>query len=234
MCFSAEVSLGVAVVLLPAGAYCVETAWRKDRRFLLLAAVPVLFGLQQLCEARVWLALGRGDPELARQGSLGFLFFALGLWPVWIPLAVAVIEPPGRKRWIFVALSLVGSQFAAAYYLPIAADGGHGLIPAMVGHSIRYDFSTVPAVGGAGWWVLPVLYVWVVAIPLLASRYRRLRPIGAGVVLSAVMAYVLFEHAFASVWCFFAAVLSLHLAYALTRLPASSGKSEPFSPLAAH
>ncbi len=216
MCFSAEASMGVAVALLPTGAYCVEAAWRKDRRYLPLAAVPVLFGLQQLCEARVWAGLGLGDPELARVPSLAFLFFALVVWPVWVPVAVAAVEPRGWKRWAFFALAGVGMAAGAAYYLPIASDGGRGLRPTAVGHSVRYDFSAVPAAGGRAW---PALYLGVVCVPLLVSRDRRLRPLGAAVGVSAVAAYALFEHAFASVWCFLAAVLSLYLAYALHALP---------------
>src|SRR5947199_10183889 len=108
MCFSAGVSFGVATALLPAGAYCVEAAWRKGRAYLPLAAVPVLFGLQQLCEAQVWVGFGRGSPELVRGASLVFLFFALAVWPVWVPLAVAATEPPGWRRWVAVALAAAG------------------------------------------------------------------------------------------------------------------------------
>ena len=216
MCFSAEASLGVAVALLPAGAYCVEAAWRKDRRYLPLAAVPVLFGLQQVCEARVWAGLGLGDPGLARVPSLAFLFFAFAVWPVWVPMAVAAVEPRGHRRWALVALAGVGAAVGAAYYLPIAADGGRGLAPAVVGHSVRYDLSAVPAAAG---WAWLALYLAAVCGPLLASRGRHLRPLGLGVAVAAMASYVLFEHAFASVWCFLAAVLSAYLAYALHALP---------------
>jgi hypothetical protein len=216
MCFSAEASLGVAVALLPVGAYCVEAAWRKDRRYLPLAAIPVLFGLQQLCEARVWAGLGLGDPDLARVPSLAFLFFALVVWPVWVPLAVAAAEPRGRSRWALVALATVGATIGAAYYLPVAADGGRGLGPAVVGHSVRYDFSGVSAAAG---WAWPALYLVAVCGPLLASRDRHLWPLGVGVAVAAVASYVLFEYAFASVWCFLAAVLSAYLAFPLYALP---------------
>lgn len=219
MCFSAEASVGVAVALLPAGAYCVAAAWRKDRRYLPLAAVPVLFGLQQLCEARVWAGLDLGDPDLARVPSLGFLFFAFVFWPVWVPLAVAAVEPRGRKRWALVALGGVGAAVGAAYYLPIAAADGRGLNPAVVGHSIRYDFSAVPAAAG---WAWLAGYLGTVCGPLLVSEERRLRPLGTAVAVSAVASYALFAYAFASVWCFLAAVLSVYLAYVFFRLPEPS------------
>jgi hypothetical protein len=218
MCFSAQASLGVAIALLPAGAYCVATAWRKDRRYLPLAAIPLLFGLQQVCEARVWAGLGHGDPGLARVPSLAFLFFALVVWPVHVPLAVAAVEPRGRKRWAILALALVGAAVAAAYYLPVAMDGGHGIGPTVVGHSVRYDFSGVPAAAG---WAWPALYLVTVCGPLLASRDRHLQKLGVGVAVAAVVSYLLFEFAFASVWCFLAAVLSEYLAYSLYALPES-------------
>ena len=220
MCFSAEASVGVAVALLPVGAYCLATAWRKDRTYLPLALIPMLFGLQQLCEARVWVALDRGDPDLARVPSLAFLFFALSLWPAWIPLAAAAIEPPGRRRrrLALFAFAACGLAVGLVYYVPAAADGD-GLNPAVVGHSIRYDFSAVPVTQSALWWVWPALYLAVVSVPPLVSRNRRLWPLGVAIVLLAAATYALFESAFASVWCVFAAILSLYLAYVLHRLP---------------
>jgi hypothetical protein len=219
MCFSAEASLGVAVVLLPAGAYCVETAWRKGLRYLPLAVVPILFGLQQLCEAQVWAGLGLEDQERARIASLGFLFCALALWPVWIPLAVATVEPRGWTRTVILILAVAGVSFGVAYFLPVATDGGRGLDPTLIGHSIRYDLSAVPATRTVWWWVWPALYLAAVCGPLLASRDCRLRMLGAAVVLSAAVSYALFEYVFVSVWCFCAAVLSLYLAYVLYRRP---------------
>jgi hypothetical protein len=148
--------------------------------------------------------------------SLAFLFFALVVWPVWVPLAVAAVEHARWKRGALVALAGVGAVVGAAYYLPIAADGGRGLSPAVVGHSIRYDFSAVPAAVG---WAWLALYLAAVCGPLLVSEDRRLRPLGAAVAVSAVASYALFAYAFASVWCFLAAALSVYLAYALFRLP---------------
>jgi hypothetical protein len=219
MCFSAEASTAAAVALLPVGGYCLTTAWRKDRAYLLFAAVPLLFGLQQVCEACVWRALDRGDPEAARVPSLAFLFFALAAWPVWSPIVAAAIEPPGRKSWALLVLAGAGGLFAAAHFLPLLHDCGRTLNPSVVGHSVRYDLSGVPVAGSDWWWVWVALYLAAVGGPLLISRDRRLRILGVGVVLAAAVSYAVFAHAFASVWCFFAAVLSLYVAYVLYRLP---------------
>jgi hypothetical protein len=218
MCFSAEVSVGTAAALLPVGGYCLAAAWRKNRAYLPLAAAPLLFGLQQLCESRVWDAVNRGDSELARVPSLAFLFFALALWPVWIPLATAAIEPSVRKRRAFVAAAALGLLSFVAYYLPVAADG-RGLHPTLACRSIRYDFSAAALARSPWWRVVPALYVAVTCGPLLASSDRRVRPLGAASVVSAAATYALFEFAFASVWCFFAAALSAYLAFVLHGLP---------------
>lgn len=218
MCFSADASLGAAIVLLPVGGYCAAAAASKDWAYLPLAITPLVFGFQQLGEAMVWLGVERNDPDLARGASRWFLLFALAVWPAWIPLAAAAIEPPGARRWAFRALAAVGLGFGGAYYLPLVT--GDALAdPQVVGHSIRYDFSTVPAVRLAPGWVWPAAYLAAVCGPLLASRDRRLRPLGALVAAAAAAAYVAFREAFASVWCFLAAALSVYLAYVLARLP---------------
>jgi hypothetical protein len=217
MCFSADASAGAAAALLPVGGYCLATAWRKNRAYLPLAAVPLLFGLQQLCEARVWDALDRGDPGMARGPSLMFLFFALALWPVWVPLAVVAIEPPGRTRFALSALAACGFAIGLVYSMPVVANDG--LSPAVVGHSIRYDFSAVPATRSDWWWVWPALYLAAVCLPPLVSRNRHLRPLGGALILAAAVTYALFAGGFASVWCFFATVLSLYLALILHQLP---------------
>ena len=205
MCFSAEVSLGVAAALLPVGGYCASTAVRKNRAYFLLGVVPTMFGVQQLCEAGVWLGLERGDAVLVRTASLWFLFFALALWPAWIPLAAAVVEPRGVKRWV--------------YYAPLAVGGIDWANARVVGHSIRYDFAIIPAVRAAPDWVWPTLYLVAVCGPLLASADRRLRPLGVGVVFSAAVAYLAFRETFASVWCFLGAALSVYIGYVIYRLP---------------
>ena len=218
MCFSADASLGAAVVLLPVGGYCAAAALHKDRAYLPLAVAPLLFGIQQMAEAVVWLGVDHNNPALARAGSRWFLLFALAVWPAWIPLAAAAIEPRGTRRRAFLALAALGLGLGGVYYLPLVA-GGALTEPTVVGHSLRYDFSGVPAVRVAPGWVWPALYMVAVSVPLLASRDRRLRVLGALVAAAAAVAYLAFRDAFASVWCFLAAALSAYLAYALYRLP---------------
>jgi hypothetical protein len=116
-------------------------------------------------------------------------------------------------------VAAAGLLFGATYYSPIAADGGRTLGPTLVRHSIRYDFSAVPAAQGVSGWVWPVVYLTAVCLPFLTSRDRHLRPLGVAVAASAAATYVLFELSLASVWCFFAAALSTYLAFVLYQVP---------------
>ena len=66
MCLSAEASYMAAAVLVPAGAVAMQRAYRRTPRYLPLATLPLLFGLQQLSEGLVWTAnqARNGDDQL--------------------------------------------------------------------------------------------------------------------------------------------------------------------------
>ena len=88
-------------------------------------------------------------------------------------------------------------------------------------HSINYSFS-VP-------WRSPIhlpitpaaLYALTILVPLLFSSHRTIRIFGVLAVLSSVLASTIYGYAYVSVWCFFAAVLSLYLAYMIRHLVAA-------------
>lgn len=218
MCFSAEASLGAAIVLLPAGAYCIDAAWRKDRRYLLLATVPLLFGLQQLCESIVWVGIDHGNGRAVRAAALAYLGFALAVWPVWIPVSLAAIEKRRSMRAVQGVVAGAGVVFAIVTSLPLASTAG-GREPAIVGHSIRYDLSGVSVIHSPWWSVWLAVYLITVSAPMMVSRNHRLRPVGVIVILAAAVSYFAFEQAFASVWCFFAAILSLCIIRVLHLVP---------------
>lgn len=218
MCFSAEASLVTGAALLPAGVYCITSALRKNRAYLPLAVLPALFGVQQLFEAAVWIGLQHDRPGLVRPAALGFLFFAIAFWPVWVPVAAAALERRRGRRLFCLVLAGVGAG-ALAVYVPLAARAGDALRVEIVNHSVRYDLSALPVVTSVSGVVLQVLYLFVVCVPLLLSADRRLRVLGLAVALAAVVTQAAFRYAFASVWCFFAALLSLHVCYVLSRAP---------------
>ena len=91
--------------------------WDDHKMLAVLAVLPVLFAAHQLDEAVVWWALqGHVGHDVGRVAVWAYLLFAFVVLPVFIPVAVLLIEPAGRRRWTvapFVALGHGGLGVAA-------------------------------------------------------------------------------------------------------------------------
>jgi hypothetical protein len=216
MCFSATASVASGLALLPAGAYAITAALRKNRAYLPVAVTPVVFGVQQLCEGGVWRGLDRGEPRLVEPAALGFLFFAFVFWPGWVPFGVALLEHRRWKRWAFFLLAAAGLAVGCLGYVPAARHYGDWLRVVVVGHSIHYAFFLPDSAeeNDAG----EAVYMAAVCLPLLASQVFRLRLLGVTMTATAAVSYFVFRYAFISVWCFFAALLSLQICVILYRV----------------
>ena len=219
MCFSAEASLASGLLLIPVGTYCVADASRKNRAYWAISASPLLFGIQQLSEAGVWHGLEHGNPAVVKVASLIFLFFAIAFWPAWVPFSGAVMESrPGRRKF-FALLGTIGLVVGCSAYGAVAVRYDEWLDVEIRGHSIRYDLSRLPDAQTAIGVAWQAFYMAAVALPLVMSRDRQLRILGASIVVAAIVTQIVFLWAFVSVWCFFAAWLSLHIWYVVYRLP---------------
>jgi hypothetical protein len=213
MCFSPEASFAAGVALLPAGGYCVRQALAKQRSYLGFAAIPLFFGIQQLCEGFVWLGVGRGEEGLIRTASIGFLFFALAWWPFWIPLATLMVESqPGRKRLI-AAVTCLSLTWGLVLFYPVASDPERWLTTRAVHHSIQYGYPDLPVYRIVPQTWLRLLYFATIAVPLAVCSHRKGGAFGGLLVVSVVVSQWFYWYAFVSVWCFFAALLSLLLCY---------------------
>lgn len=221
MCFSAEASFGLSAVLLPAGAYCVRSAVAQDRRLLGLAALPLVFGVQQFCEGWVWTGLGRDDLHLARTAAIPFLYFALAFWPFWVPLYALLMNGDPRKRWVLAVLTALGFVGGLLLYIPVVLHPDL-LVVTVRHHSVSYDIthSAVYRLMPVAWW--QGLYLAVVALPVILAPARGFTLFGVMLIAAAVVSHAFYWYAFASVWCFFAAVLSLYLCYLFRRLRGSN------------
>ncbi len=206
MCFSAQADFAAAAVV---GAVGVATLMQVHRpRAMLFASLPLLFAAHQATEGVVWLgADGVASPGLTRAAMLAFMLYAQALLPLLVAVGVWLIEPsPARRRWI--ALTVV---FAAG----LCAFGAYGL---MCAHSMvtvegrclafRNPITNHPAYALA--------YALPAAAPLISSR-PWVRAFGA--LNLAGMAVVLLVRAYAltSVWCVYAACLSVMLYWAVRR-----------------
>lgn len=195
MCFSATASFIAGGALSAAGGVTLREA--KDRSHVPLAAMPLLFGLQQLIEGIVWVSEG----HRAVQGAVAFVYvmFSHVLWPFYIPLAVMLIEPAGRRRSILKGFVVFGVSLS----LWLAWFIVHGTVTASLGARGIIYYMNVPAIpyGLAA-------YVFVTCFACFFSSHKFIRLFGISLFGSLAIALFAYEQAFYSVWCFFAAILS--------------------------
>ncbi len=221
MCFSAEASFGLATVLVPAGIYCVRTALRRNCSFLPLAVIPIIFGIQQAAEGFVWVGIHRSNHDLVVASSLTFLFFALCFWLVWVPFCLFFIERPGALKWFLGGVVLLGLTAGLILFAPLVQHPGV-MTTRVMHHSIQYDFPPSPIFPTVPRDVRHAVYLAIVAVPILTIRSRQVLGFCIVLILSAVVSRVVYWYAFASVWCFFAAILSMYLCVIFSGLPAAN------------
>jgi hypothetical protein len=224
MCFSPQASFIAGTALLPAGIYCAQAAVRKDPRFVPLALVPFAFGVQQISEGFVWLGLREENGPLVEQASVIFLFFAVAFWPCWIPLSMAIAESRRPQQIALTLITVVGLAWLWLYF-PLAVDPAKFLTTEIAQHSIRYDVGELPGFALAPRIVWRLAYLLVICVPLGVGRLdpggNRSASLIGGLLVAGLfgVTYFLYWHAFLSVWCFFAAVVSLLLCGVFHRLP---------------
>jgi hypothetical protein len=227
MCFSAEASFAVGAVLLPAGAYCLREAVRKDRSTLALAVVPLLCGVQQISEGFAWVGLRTENAALVRAGSLGFLFFALALWPFWVTVAAACAEKRRGFRELLAGLAVLQLAWFFVLYLPLFLRPDELLTTRVVQHSIAYEYPDLAVYRVVPRALLRGFYVVSIAVPLVLCSRGTNQWVGVIFGATAVVAQLLFWYAFVSVWCFFAAVLTVYLCRVFARIPPVRGLAGP-------
>jgi len=207
MCFSAPVSFATSALLLPAGFYELRLASQNNPGYLPLAAIPIGFGVQQACEGLVWLGIEVGSSTQVRLGAFGFLAFAYWFWLFWAPWSVAIAELHPIVRRVAWSLGLLGFGYGALLYLPMVFQPDW-LAVRVVHHSIEYKTRLI----FDSWFSQEVdrlVYALIILIPFTLASNPALKRFGATIALSAIASHWLLHQVFVSVWCFFAAILSL-------------------------
>jgi hypothetical protein len=222
MCISSTVSYSAAAMLVTTGFYAVQQARRLPPAYWLLATVPLFFGIQQAFEGRVWQMLDAGEGERAVPFALGFHFFSHFLWLWWFPLCSYVVERGRFRRRLFLGIALFGGLAGGLVFFTLLFNADWMSVE-VEQHSIVYRASP-PLRGPFSIGIPPsALYALIVLVPLLFSSQRQIRIFGALIAASTVPASLAWGFAFVSVWCFFAAVLSLYLVYMIRRLAEEQG-----------
>ena len=213
MCFSATASFSAGVLLLGVGTLTLRSALvTRQRRALPFAAIPMLFAVQQLIEGVIWLTFTEDGTQLNAVMTHVYSFFSHVLWPVYVPVAVLLIEPAGRRRRGLAAFVAAGAAVSAYLLYVLVA---YPVVSRPTGQHVEYDSPHFFAA------VTMLLYLLSTAISPLLSTHRMVGVFGVLALLSFGAAYAFYATWFISVWCFFAALLSaviyLHFARKVRR-----------------
>lgn len=198
MCFSATASFTAGALLLGVGAITVPMA--RERHELPFAAIPLLFGIQQVIEGFVWLSFGWGRGEVTNALAQAYSFFSHVLWPAYVPAAAWLMERQAGRRQLLAAMSALSLAVALYLLYMMFADP---ITAAPVGGHVEYGARHLYAP------VVMLAYLAATTISLMLSSRAGVRVFGFAACAAFVLAYAFYARWFISVWCFFAAVLSV-------------------------
>ena len=198
MCFSASASFIAGTSLSALGVVSLRRTELKTEQPL--AMIPLLFGLQQLSEGVVWLTFSHDAPLLKQTMTYVYSGFSHVLWPIYVPFAVGILEAiRWRKRTLF---AFEAAGMAVGLYL-LYSIVTRPLVAEVVGSHIVYSsphFYLMPVMG---------LYLAATCVSCFFSSHRFVQLFGVLSLLAFIAAYVVHVGALVSIWCFFAAILSL-------------------------
>ena len=207
MCFSPTASFVSAAAIATIGVATLRHV--REPRALLFAATPILFALHQFTEGLVWLGMqGRIGPIGRDHAAFLFTMYAQGLLPFLMPLAVTLMEPAGWRHKVMIGLTAIGAVAAAwdsygLMFLPSRVFVDHD--------SIAYRNLMTGSL------TISLLYILATCGALLLSRYRTVRWYGVVNVIALTIVQIVKAETFASVWCFYAALMSMILYWQFSR-----------------
>lgn len=197
MCFSATASFTAGAVLIGIGTLTLRRA--KGPSELPYAAIPALFGLQQLVEGGLWLTFLEEEPHLSSILTHIYSLFSHVLWPIFVPIAVLLLEPVRWRRTALKALAVAGALSGIYLLYFWAMDPTTSRV---VGQHILYD--------SPHFYIAPILILYVLGtcVSSLVSSHAAVRWFGAASLASYAAASAFYAVWFISVWCFLAAAMS--------------------------
>ena len=196
MCFSATASFVAGTGLSVLGVATLRAARRRPE--ILFAAIPLIFGLQQMVEGALWLSFRFDAPQLNLAMTYVFSVFSHALWPVFVPFAIGRLETVAWRRTVIQGFQGVG-LLVGLYLLyqivefPVTAVAAENIV------YVSPHFYKLPVM---------LLYLAATCVSCFFSSSATVRLFGALALLLFALAYGFFALALFSVWCFFAALLS--------------------------
>lgn len=199
MCFSATASFTASAVLTVAGVVTLKQIKQPEQRPL--AIIPLTFAIQQAVEGWIWVMQTQSaSPWLESILSHTFPLIAYTFWSIWVAFAVRSLETDPLRRKILAFMQAVGIAVGLffAYYLisgPLTIE--------VINQSIHYNF-TFPLFAFSQW-----CYGFAIIGATMVSSHKLINLFGIGLIVSYNIARFHFTPTYPSVFCFFAALISV-------------------------
>jgi len=167
---------------------------------ILFALLPLLFALHQFDEGFVWLGIGGHINMRALEIAAGiFIYYAQGLLPFLVPLAIWLIEKESYKRKLVGILTLLGLGLAVYTMYGLAT------IPtsvSVVNNTLYYRNPWTDNIYDASIYILTTCGSLMLSSSISIQLFGFLNLIGLTVI------YLLRPYGFTSLWCLYAAAIS--------------------------
>lgn len=208
MCFSPLASFAGGVVISSIGFAAVIKVHKPSQ--ILFASIPLFFGFQQITEGLLWLALRNTDLKgLENVSAHIFLIMAQVIWPIMIPLSLMLMEKSPKKRrilFIFLSIGIVLSLYYSWCLMTF------NVAPRVKGFHIQYDTGFPRSLAGVAF----LFYLAATIPPLFISSTKRMYLFGILATISCIVTGIFYTQYLTSVWCFFAALISVVIYWILT------------------
>jgi hypothetical protein len=201
MCFSATASFGASAVLTVIGVASLKQVKHKSQ--IVFACIPLFFAAQQFIEGCVWLSFApMFNASMNLYGTYGFLIFAELIWPLWIPVAMIMVENRRKRhkiQMLFVAIGLTEAiyQFYNFLNYPVHSQ--------IIGHHIYYTIANPQTFK----YIEPVFYAMAIIVSPFFTSIKRMWIVGLATGISCLITILFYQHYLVSVWCFFASAISI-------------------------
>ncbi|MFC1536743.1 DUF6629 family protein [Pseudomonadota bacterium] len=199
MCFSATASFVVGGSLAVVGVVTLRRA--ANRAELPFASIPLLFGIQQLVEGLLWFSIQNEMPLLKTYTTYLFTMFSHLIWPIFVPYAVAMMEPRTVMPWRSSAMwgfRITGMVVAVLLLQLVATQPLTAVVDRHIIYVTPFFYD----------WPMMVAYVVATCIVCFFSTHRMIQLFGLMVLAFFFVSWWFYTEALFSVWCFFAAILS--------------------------
>ena len=201
MCFSAGASFAGSVVISTIGIATIIKVHKPSQ--IVFACIPLFFGFQQFIEGCMWYILQH--PEYAQYEktfTIVFLIMAQVFWPMMIPMAVLHMEKNKKKKGVLWILLCSGLSVSIFYIYCLLT---YAVTPQISGYHIHYIENSPKSLT----FIAFILYLITSITPLFISSIKRTHLLGILMSISCLITIIFFTQYLTSVWCFFAALISI-------------------------